>query len=205
MQAEVGGDKLNDAHETNSLRVKALAATDDVFALSFVRGAWPQAELKKNTRKAFTPEIVCEVLNQIARTGVFWRACVSSGISPAQLNRCRHDYPEIDEMVATAFDIYKERLQEAIHERAVMGVDEPQFYKGGVCGYITRYSDRLLELHAKRHIPEYRDHTTTDLNVKGGVLALTAPAMSREEYLAARRKADAIEGEVVPDDKPKSE
>ncbi len=214
MNAEVGGDRLRQFNSVPEavkaigphdvlkgrnpmdVRRELVANAGDAFTLDDVKSVWPE-DTGPGVRHAFTPELMVQVLNNIARMGVCYQACRASAISVSTIKRMRKAFPIVEDLIQCAYDVYRERIAEAIHERAILGVDEPQFYKGDVCGHITRYSDRLLELLAKRHIPEFRDHMTTDLNVKGGVLAIAAPTVSREEYLAQRRKADAIDGEVV--------
>lgn len=52
-----------------------------------------------------------------------------------------------------------------------------------VPAYIRKFSDRLLELEAKRVAPEYRERSTVDLN-HGGNGVLVAPAgMTPEEWI----------------------
>jgi hypothetical protein len=147
-----------------------------------------------------TAEVFTEILNHIVNCGVFYKACIAAGISMRYFGKLREAFPVMEELTQDALEIYRCRVAEAIHSRAIDGWDEPVFYQGVEVGSIRRYSDRLLEMQAKRHMPEYRDHTTTDVNVSGGVLVVHAPAMSREQWLADRRKADAIESGAVATD-----
>lgn len=49
---------------------------------------------------------------------------------------------------------------------------------------IRKYSDRLLELEAKRVDPAYRDKGQLDVNVGGGILVVPGMAASDEEWRA---------------------
>ena len=56
-------------------------------------------------------------------------------------------------------------LEEALHERAVEGVDEPIVnHLGQVVGYKKKYSDRLLEVQLKALDPD----TYSDKNKQSG-------------------------------------
>ena len=83
---------------------------------------------------------------------------------------------------------YRESVEKEVRRRAMVGWPEPVYYKGEECGIVTKYSDRMLELHAKRHIPEYRDKQSIDLNATGGVLVVPGAAMTAEEWEAHTRK-----------------
>ncbi|RKZ20174.1 hypothetical protein DRQ50_00010 [bacterium] len=77
---------------------------------------------------------------------------------------------------------YRENIEEEIKRRAMDGVDTPVFYKGELVATQKQYSDRLLELHAKRHIGAYRDKHTVDHNVTGGVLVVPGMAETSEDW-----------------------
>lgn len=61
----------------------------------------------------------------------------------------------------------QERIRAAIAQRAIDGIEEPIVsVKGEIVGYKRIYSDRLLALMAKAHLPEYRE--TKHLEITGG-------------------------------------
>lgn len=66
--------------------------------------------------------------------------------------------------------------------RAVDGVDRPVYQTGELVGYERMYSDQLLVVLLRRHIAEYRDRSTIDLNATGGVLIVPGVAGSNEEW-----------------------
>ena len=47
-----------------------------------------------------------------------------------------------------------DRLEREAWRRAVEGTQKPVFHKGEVCGFISEYSDRMLEILLKGHKPE---------------------------------------------------
>lgn len=81
--------------------------------------------------------------------------------------------------------IFRDSIEAEIHRRAMEGVPEPVI--GGkdrdrVVTTVQRYSDRLLELLAKRHIKEYREKQQMDLNVTGGVMLAPARMQSTDDW-----------------------
>jgi hypothetical protein len=147
-----------------------------------------------------TAEIWTLIMNHIANIGVYYKACRAAGISLRYFEKMREAWPVLDDLTQDAMAVYRQKLIEIVHERAVNGVEEEVYYQGRPCGSVRHYSDQLLAMLIKRHLPEFRDHSTADVNVNGGVLVVHQPAQSREEWLAERRKAEAIPAEVVKRD-----
>jgi hypothetical protein len=192
----VGGDALNAIQPTEApTRPNVRFLT--VYTADMLKPIWPEPLNTTHPNRYVTPAVFAAILNNIINCGVYYKACVAAGISMRYLNKITQAFPVLKEIVEDARAIYCDRVAEAIHNRAVNGWDEPVFYQGEQVGEITKYSDRLLELLAKRHIPEFRDHTTSDVNVSGGVLVVHEPAVDKAKWLEERRKADAIEGTVV--------
>jgi hypothetical protein len=44
-------------------------------------------------------------------------------------------------------------LEREARRRAMVGVDEPVFYKGAICGYVRKYSDGLLQVLLRAYRP----------------------------------------------------
>ena len=163
--------------------------TEDVVAEVFPK--------RGESHVKFTPLAVSKILNNIANCGVMYQAVIGAGLSYSQFAKLRGEYPALVVLIDEAMDLYREKVAHAVHSRAIRGVEEPVHFKGAIVGYIRKYSDRLLELHAKRHCPEYRDKGTLDVNVAGGVLVVHDSPQNREEWLAEHRKKNTIDGEVV--------
>lgn len=112
------------------------------------------------------------------------KSAKAAGVSyTGLLAKRRHD-PALQEGMDEAMQAYRESLESEAHRRAVDGVEKPVFYKGSRCddGDVKEYSDRLLELMLKRHIPEFREKLQVDANVRGGVLVVNAPSQTEEEF-----------------------
>jgi len=91
------------------------------------------------------------------------------GFTYETIRQHRLKNPEFAEAEEEALRIYRAKLAKEVHRRGVEGVQEPIYWNGMVVGWITKYSDRLLELHIKRHNPEYRDKFTVKQEHSGAV------------------------------------
>ena len=166
------------------------------FTAEMVAPFLPQRTTAVGAPTTFTAEKFALILNEICNTGVAGLACVTVGVGVSHFRRLRQENEEMQALMDEAMSIYHERLRYTIHNKAVDGWEEPVYYKGEEVGSVHRFSERLLELQAKRHMPEYRDKSQMDVNVAGGVLVVHAPAMSREEWL---KQHAANNGEQLPD------
>lgn len=127
-------------------------------------------------------------LAEVARTGLLIKSCKAAGVSYMTVKRQREEAEDFEEAVQEALEVYREVIQEEIHRRAIEGVDQPVFgplgpgLGSGEIGSVRKYSDKLLELHAKRHIAAYRDKAQIDANITGGVLVVTEAPETEEEW-----------------------
>ena len=101
----------------------------------------------------------------------------------------------------------KERIGGEIYRRAVKGVEKGVWHQGKLVGMETQYSDRLLEMLAKRVDPAWSDRQQAAKIGVGSessaairrILAnpeLRAQAMALAE--AADQSIDIVEAEIVP-------
>lgn len=133
-------------------------------------------------------------LESYAKTGLIWVSARAAGVSEECIRRYKKENIEgfADEFIA-AQGIYRDTLEAEIHRRAIDGWDEPVV--GGkdrdkVVAHIHRYSDRLLEFHAKRHIPDYREKSQLDVAVTGGVIAVPVAVKSDSDWEAEYSEAE---------------
>ena len=135
-----------------------------------------------------TPEQLQAYLDEVARTGLLIKSAKVAGSSYMTVKRVREESDEFEERVQEALDLYREAIEAEIHRRGMEGVETPVFGSlganagTGVVGHVRKYSDKLLELHAKRHIQAYRDKATIDANITGGVLLVREPPETEEEW-----------------------
>ena len=115
-------------------------------------------------------------------TGLKGKSAEAIGMTPeAILNHIKSN-PEFEVECKQALNSHCDIIESEIFRRAITGNKKPVYYQGAECGYVREYSDRMLELYAKRHIPEYRDKHQVDMNVTGGVLVVPELAESSQEW-----------------------
>jgi hypothetical protein len=120
----------------------------------------------------FSPARKEKFLEYLAQTGLHCHSANSVGISEVTARVHRKQDPEFELRVQEALSFYRDSLCREATRRAVDGVTDDVYFQGAVVGQRQTYSDRLMELLLKRHIPEFRDHVTADMNVTGGVLVV---------------------------------
>ncbi len=99
-----------------------------------------------------TPEREIEFLKALATGASVYKAAVAAGVGRRTVYEWREGDDEFatlwDEAVECGTDLFEDEAK----RRGVDGVDEPVYYKGEICGHITKYSDALLDkqLRARR-------------------------------------------------------
>ena len=116
-------------------------------------------------RRYFDSERKRRYVEILAETGEPAAARREVGVSISTIDNHRKSDLGFKEAEEEAMSFYRASLGKEIHRRGFVGVEEPVFFMGQECGRIRKYSDSLAALHAKRHVPEYRDRSTVDQNV----------------------------------------
>lgn len=132
--------------------------------------------------RPFTPDRWETFFENFARCGLVNKSAWAADVTPATITNYRKSHPEFEEMFQLALSDYRESIEQEIHRRAIDGWEEPVYQKGEMVGTIRRFSDRMLELKAKRHIAEYRDKVTVDQNVRGGVMVVPGTANDMDSW-----------------------
>jgi len=154
-------------------------------------------------RVSWTPSVCAAVLNHVVNYGVYAHACLSQGVSYRTFLELVKQYPGFEALKKEAMDLYRDKVRRAVHNRAITGWLEPQFHQGQFCGYVRKFSDRMLELQAKRVDPEYRDKSAVELNVPGGVLVVNPNGVeNKEAWLEKMRQRRQIPSTVVDQETP---
>lgn len=130
------------------------------------------------TRKAykFDDDAMGRFLTNYMMNGQIHSSCQAAGISEECFRQyIKHNHNNFRTMFEEAKGLFRDMIEAEVQRRAIHGIDEPII--GGkdrdqVVTVIKRYSDRLLEFYAKRHIPEYREHQQLDVSVSGGVMVV---------------------------------
>lgn len=125
-------------------------------------------------------------LEVLSRTGAVIRSAEEvPGLTYNVVSNWREKDPAFRERMNEAKARFGERLEAEALRRGALGVEEPVFYRGRQVATVKKYSDRLLELILKKANPEYREHITADVNVRGGVLIVPGVATSVADWAAA--------------------
>lgn len=117
-----------------------------------------------------TPEKERAFLSALAETCNVTEACKLSGVGRATAYAWRVTDPDFAIEWEKAKAIGAEALEDEAMRRARVGVDEPVFHLGEVCGTVRKYSDTLAIFLLKGAMPDkYRENSKLELS---GNLAL---------------------------------
>jgi hypothetical protein len=162
-------------------------STADLKIILAFRYDWSYTLLAMGTI-VFTNDLRIKFLDVYRKCGLLAKSAAAIGISPDTVRKARKDDPDFEAAVKLAYDEFRESLEEEAYRRAVVGWDEDVFQKGECVGTRHVCSDRILELMLKRHIVEYRDRQSLDVNVAGGVLVV--PGTKEDVDAWERRNRD---------------
>ena len=151
------------------------------------------------TRTPETLEAIEQAICQNA--GSLLRASRAVGVSLFELNRWIMADPEVAARIKTAQLVGYASLEDEAYRRAVLGVEEPVYYKGDKAGTRTVYSDGLLQTLLKARVPGFsqeNEHQGVTVNVN-----LMPRASTYEEWL--EQKQAATEQKLLQDNTPVSD
>lgn len=135
--------------------------------------------------KKWTEKVRKDFLKHYSEMGVLSYAAAEVGVVTQLITNYRQEHPEFAEEMEEARQVFCKKLESAVHKRVLNGVPEPII--GGknrdiIITHVPRFSDRLTEIMLKRHIAEFRDQSTLDVNVKQGGVLLIGPQKSEKEW-----------------------
>lgn len=115
------------------------------------------------------PADVVQFLARLAVTGNVLDACKKSRIGRSTVYRMREHISEFRVAWDRAIEMSHDVLRRELFRRAVEGVPKPIVHNGKVIGTIREYSDQLLALLGKGHLPELAKtiQSNTMLQVQG--------------------------------------
>ena len=117
---------------------------------------------------AFTEGLKAVFLDELRETANVTLAARAAGVTPGTVYKHRKDDVLFAERWEEALNEAVDMLEHEAHRRAFKGTQEPVFYQGAECGYVTKYSDGLTMFLLKAHRPEkYRERSQVDSNVSG--------------------------------------
>lgn len=138
-----------------------------------------------------TPEVRTRFLELYATNGRMTESAHAVGVQGSTIARARKKDKEFDEQTIEAYAVYRDHLESVLEARALVGVLEPIFHKGVLIGHKANYSDALILAHAKKHIPEYREKQSVDVNHSGGVLVVPGVAKDSHAWERSGNSGDA--------------
>ena len=147
---------------------------------------------KGSEAKALIPfkhneELQKRFLDLYSNTHRLYESANLVNINPQTVYNLMESSPTFKAQVEIAKRAYADVIDAEIHRRAVDGVDKGIYYMGDRVATEKVYSDRLLELKGKRHIPEYREKISLDATIRAGVLVVTAKAQDIPAWLMQHR------------------
>lgn len=142
----------------------------------------------------FDPDRKARFLQLMRLTGQLQRSAQEAGIAPSTVRAHLKADPDFKAAHEEAYGDFKEYIESEIQRRAIMGWEEPVFQQGELAGTVRKYDSRLLELLAKRHIPEFKEKYEVNHNVSGGILVTPQQNLPAEEWAKSQ--------EVQPDPEP---
>ena len=146
-------------------------------------------------RYAMTPQKKGKFLKMLAETADVSRSSKYAGVSRNTPYEERKRDPEFASAWEEALNTAIDALEAEARRRALNGVEEPQFYKGEVCGHVRRYSDNLLMFILKAHRPEkYRERVEHSGKIE------SAPVVNLSIMPASKPAIEAGSGDPVDDD-----
>lgn len=151
--------------------------------------------------RGFTVDKMKVWADTFAKTGRKTDACKAAGVALITVTEYIQTDPFFQNLYNNAKEVYRDTVAKEVYRRAIEGVDKAVIggqFKDQIVHIEKQYSDRLLELEAKRVDPSYREKATgIDVNVKQGgvlVIAQTSDKINVEDwesqFSAVERKPD---------------
>ena len=169
--------------------------------LSFYQEVEPLKVDKKKYKRdpyKFTLKVQLSFCEHLAILGRVTHAARACGISPLTVKATEKSNLEFAEMVGLANQEYRDKVAQEVYRRAVEGWEVPIIggrEKDHIVAYERRFSDRLLELEAKRVDSGYREKQSLNIGQSGGVIVINASPTEKEPWREKYNRA--ISGPVV--------
>lgn len=128
-------------------------------------------------------------------TGALQKSARAAGVSPSTVKSHLQTDPHFQAAFDEAMQDFREIVEGEVYRRAILGWEEEVYQQGEYVGTIRRFDPRLLELLAKRHIPEYKEKYEVMHTAQPGTLAVPVKQTEKEWI-------NACEAEVVEEQKP---
>jgi hypothetical protein len=147
-------------------------------------------------KPAATPEARAVFLEALSKAYSVTEAARLAGFARSTAYLTRDQDDEFAAAWEDAVEQGTDVIRAEIRRRAVDGWDEPVYQRGELVGHVRKYSDRLLELEAKRRDPAYRD----SVKVEGGEPVTFVLDSLLDRAARGRDAGDVVDGELVDED-----
>lgn len=160
----------------------------------------------QTSRIKFDDDMKNAYLHNLAECGRKGMAAAMTGVCRLTVNKHIENDPDFAESVDIVIELYNDSIGGEVKRRGCDGWLEAVYVKGvrsiepvlnedgsemlnaegkPIFRFVSvrKFSDRLLELEAKRVDPAYRDKQTIDLNTQGGGVLVAPAGMSAEEFI----------------------
>ena len=129
-------------------------------------------KLGKSSPTRATKAVKAAYLEAIAELGTREAAAQAVGLPASVFRELVDEDASFQTLEQQALAVFRGKIEAEIYRRAIEGWDQPVFHQGECIGHIRKFSDPMLELLAKRHIPEYQGKADVDIGIGGGVLVI---------------------------------
>lgn len=103
-----------------------------------------------------------DFLEEYEQCGSVVKAAESVGVKPSLIQYYRKKFPDFADDLAIAYDLFRDKLDGTLIDRAINGQDKPSFYKGEVVDTYNEKNDTLMIAAVRGHIPEKYDRGKLD-------------------------------------------
>lgn len=140
----------------------------------------------------------------LRRCGVERYVAATMRLLTGDVNKTKREVPEFAQDVDDAIEVLRATIEGEVYRRAIEGYEEDVYRNGALAGKVRKWSDPILALFAKRHIPAYRDSVRVEqsghVRVDHGLEPLKQLSDSQRAHL--REIVVEAEGRSVPDVPP---
>jgi hypothetical protein len=179
--------RLNDMHERAKERVDAhKAQKEEVRRMLDLPENAPIPRSLVDGGSKFNRDAMIRFCVEYQNHNLITKAAkVVPEVSVSAIRHHMKNNPMFQAMVEEAKIVYRDKIVQTVYQRAVEGIDEPiigGMARDQIVAYKKVYSDRLLELEAKRVEHGYRDKGGVEINTGGGVLVVQAGNMDQQSW-----------------------
>ena len=115
-------------------------------------------------------------IDELAKTCHITESAKIAGWNRGELYKLKDAWPLFRELWDAARASAYDRMEGEAYRRAVAGTRRPVYQGGKLVGHEQQYSDRLMEILLRAHLPAYREKSEVSHNLQGVVYQIIASA-----------------------------